>query len=314
MPARQPAASPYAFPIKKEYTRCVLTLKRTGILSYLPKLTSNGVIGINGKEYPVPTLGQVVELFSHNSELVARKVPQGFDRLEVTPMAMPSHLLIKQLKTALLKHAAEGKTYQTRKSNTDPLIPVRVDSDKTIWMWDTLSQVLDTDETVYFPQEYVSDHGGDTKLEVITDGQYCAIPGWSVGLVESLPIQPAQGKGRTLGGRRQLEIGLSPREYLGVLQTDGYQGETGKTIEDFIIEFLTRMVASHEISYDRQDNNALWLLGQYVKYVNEVKSDLVPTGWWHRDFGRLRLDAHRPGNKRCTHGWGGSTIVRLHRE
>ncbi len=35
----------------------------------------------------------------------------------------------------------------------------------------------------------------------------CAVPGWSVGLVESLPIMPQQGRGETLGGRRQLEIG-----------------------------------------------------------------------------------------------------------
>ncbi|GAI06553.1 unnamed protein product, partial [marine sediment metagenome] len=37
-----------------------------------------GVIGIDGKEYPIPTQEQVVELFDHNRELVGRKVPQGF--------------------------------------------------------------------------------------------------------------------------------------------------------------------------------------------------------------------------------------------
>ena len=210
-----------------------------------------------------------------------------------------------------LKHSAEGKTYQTWKSNLDPLIPVRVNSDKTIWIWETLSQVMDSGEMVYFPREYSIAHGGNTKLEVINDERYCAMPGWSVGLVENLPIQPAQGQGLTLGGRHQLEIGLSPREYLEALQKANCQDETGKTVEDFMIEFLTRLVANHEISYDRLDHNALWLLGNYVKYVEQVKSDLVPTGWWHREFGRLRLDAHRPGNKRCTRSWGASTVVRL---
>jgi hypothetical protein len=311
MPAPLPAEP--TFPVKREYTRCVSTLKRTGVLGYLPKSENNGVIGSDGKEYPVPTLEQVGDLFTHHCELVSKKVSQGFDRLEITPMAMPVLLLMDHMKATLLKHAAEGKTYQTRCSNSDLLIPVRINTDKTIWVWDTLSQVLDNDEIVYFPQTYSSDHGGKTKLEVIQDGRYCAIPGWSVGLAENLPIQPAQGQGRTLGGRQQLEIGLSPREYLEALQADAYQGETGKTIEDFIIEFLTRLAALHEISHDRQDNNALWLLGQYVKYVDQVQSDLVPTGWWHREFGRLRLDAHRPGNKRCTRGWGGSTMLRLSR-
>ncbi len=299
------------FSVKKEYTRCVSTLKRTGVLAYLPKSNGNGVLGIDGKEYPLPTLEQVLEVFTRNSELVAIKVPQGFDRLEMTPVAMAIPLLIEQMKAALLKHAAEGKTYQTRSSNSDPLIPVRVNADKTIWIWDTLSLMLDTDETVYFPKDFSSGHGGKTKLQVIQDSRFCALPGWSIGLVENQPIRPAQGQGLRLAGRPQLEIGLSPREYLEMLQTDNYLGETGKTIEDFSIEFLTRLVASHEISHDREDNNALWLLGQYVKYVQEVKTDLVPTGWWHREFGRLRLDAHRPGNKRCTSSWGAATTVRL---
>jgi len=119
------------------------------------------VIGIGGIEYPVPTLEQVVNLFSHNGELIERKVPQGFDRLELTPMAMPTTRLIDLMEAALLKHAAEGRIYQTRRSPSDPLIPVRVNTEKTVWIWDTLKQALDTDEVVYFPQEYSSNSGTD---------------------------------------------------------------------------------------------------------------------------------------------------------
>ncbi|MCJ7752190.1 MAG: hypothetical protein MUQ65_14080, partial [Armatimonadetes bacterium] len=163
----------------------------------------------------------------------------------------------------------------------------------------------------YFPQEYSSNHRGRTKPEIVNDGRICAVPGWSVGLIESLPIIPRQGRGRTLAGRRQLEIGASPREYLQTLHTQAYQGETGTTLEDFVTRFLTHLETTNEISNDRYDDNALWFLGQYVTYVPRLKSDLVPTGWWHRPFGRLRLDAHRPGNKLCTSSWGASTVVRL---
>ncbi|GAJ03965.1 unnamed protein product, partial [marine sediment metagenome] len=31
-------------------------------------------------------------------------------------------------------------------------------TEKTVWIWDTLRQALDTDELVYFPQEYSSNH------------------------------------------------------------------------------------------------------------------------------------------------------------
>jgi hypothetical protein len=68
--------SEQVFPVEREYTRCVTALKRTGILTLLPKSDSIGVIGIDGKEYPIPTQEQVVELCAHNRELVGRKVPQ----------------------------------------------------------------------------------------------------------------------------------------------------------------------------------------------------------------------------------------------
>ena len=266
------------------------------------------MIGIDGREYPVPTLEQVVELFAQNRELVERKVQQGFDRLELIPMAAPMPLLIDRLKEAILQHTAEGNIYQTRRSTTDPLIAVRVNKEKQVWIWDTLRQAFDTDELVYFPQEYSSDHGGQTKLEVINNACICAVPGWSVGLVERLPIMPLQGQGEIIGGRRQLEIGFSPREYLRTLQTETYQGETGKTLEDFIIKFLTHLETTNEVSHDVGDNNALWCPGQYMKISY---AELVPTGRWHRDVGRVRLDMHRTGNKLCTRSWGASTTVRL---
>ncbi|HUX99263.1 MAG TPA: hypothetical protein VMV49_06880, partial [Candidatus Deferrimicrobium sp.] len=189
-------------PVERDYTRCVTALNRTGILTLLPKSESIGVIGIEGSEYPIPTQEQVVELFDHNRELVGRKVPQGFNRLELTPIAISTPLLIDRMKVAILKHAAEGKVYQTRLTPSDPLIPIRVNTEKQVWIWDTLSQALDTDELVYFPQEYSRNHRGQTKLEVVNNGRICAVPGWSVGLVESLPIMPQQGRGKTLGGRR----------------------------------------------------------------------------------------------------------------
>jgi hypothetical protein len=223
-------------------------------------------------------------------------------------MAIHLTLRIERLQSAIIKHSAEDKIYQTRSSASDPLIPVRVNTEKQVWIWDTLKQKIDNEELVYFPKEYSNNHKGFTKLEAINNAGICAVPGWSVGLVESLPIMPQQGPGKILGGRRQLEIGSSPREYLHTLRTEAYQGETGKTIEDFITEFLIHLETTNEVSNDRNDNNSLWCLGQYIKIKY---AELVPTGWWHREFGRVRLDMHRTGNKLCTRSWGAATIVRL---
>ena len=57
------------FPVERESARCVTALQRTGILTLLSKSESIGVIGIDGREYPIPTQEQVVELIAHNSEL-----------------------------------------------------------------------------------------------------------------------------------------------------------------------------------------------------------------------------------------------------
>jgi hypothetical protein len=296
------------FPLEKEYARTITALNRTGILTLLPRSGSLGVIGIDGKEYPVPTQEQLQEVFTRNKELADRKMRQGFTQLQLTPIAMPTSQLIDLMKSAIVKHAAEGLIYQTRRSPSDPLTPVRVNTEKQVWIWDTLRQALDTDELIYFPQEYSSNHRGQTKLQVVNNRRICAVPGWSVELVENLPTMPGQGQGKTLGGRRQLEVGHSPREYLQTLQTETYEGETGKTLEDFITNFLTHLETTDEVSNDVNDHNALWCLGQYLKITY---AELVPTGRWSRDVGRARLDMHRTGNKLCTKSWGGSSTVRL---
>ncbi|MFA5743065.1 MAG: hypothetical protein WC921_03695 [Candidatus Paceibacterota bacterium] len=299
-----------AIQLESEYSLNITALSHAGILSKLPRSGTFGVVGIDGREYPAPTLGQVAELFSRNKELVGRKVSQGFDRLELTPLALPMSFFIDRMEKVIIEHAAAGKIYQTKRTPSASLIPVRVNAEKHVWIWETLKQALDADELIYFPQEYSNYHQGQTKLGVVDNERICAVPGWSVELVENLPIMPQFGEGLILGGRKQLEVGFSPREYLQVLQTPFYRGETGKTLEDFITSFLIRLETANEVSNDVDDSNALWCLGQYLKISY---AEVVPTGRWVRKVGRVRLDMHRTGNKLCTKDWGGSTVVRLPR-
>jgi len=294
--------------IEKEYARCIASLTRAGILTFLPGYRRTGITGSDGKEYPVPTREQVEKLLDNNRELANTKALQGFGRLELVPMAMPLHRLLGLLEAAVVRHAAKGQIYQTRCNASDPLVPVRVNNDKQVWVWDTLKQLTDTDELVYFPMEYSVNHRGQTKAEAAGNTRICAVQGWSVGLVEDVPVMPQPGQGQILAGRKQLETGFAPREYLETLQQEPYRGETGKTLEDFITGFLIRLEETDEVSHDRYDNNSVWCLGQYVKIEY---AELVPTGWWHREMGRMRLDMHRTGNKLCTRNWGASTTVRL---
>jgi len=298
------------FPLEKEYSRAIIALTRTGILTLLPRSKKLGVIGIDGKEYPVPTPEQLKKVFTGNKELVARKRPQGFTRLQLTPMAMPASQLIDRVKTALLKHAAAGKIIQTKQNSTDADIPVRVNTAEPIWIWDGVRKTLDTPNLVYFPQTYtIRNHQGLTKKKVIRQTRLCAVPGWSVGLIEPIPIMPQQKQGKVIGERKQLEPYLTPRDYLRTLSTPDYQGETGWTPEDFLTHFITQLETTNQVSHDRYDRNALWLLGTYMPNAMPY-AELVPVGYWSRDAGRkMHLSAHRTGNR--LRGWVARSTVRL---
>ncbi|RDE17413.1 MAG: hypothetical protein C4K49_02970 [Candidatus Thorarchaeota archaeon] len=285
------------FPLEKEYARIITALDGTGILTLLPQSESLGVIGIDGKEYPVPTQEQVQEEFARNKELVDRKMRQGFTQLQLTPIAMPTPQLIDRVKAVVLEHAAAGRIIQTKQNRTDADTPVRVRTDEPIWIWTILRQTVDTPNLVYFPQVYTKrDHRGLTKEEVMQSIRLCAVPGWSVGLIEPIPIMPQQGQGKVKGGRKQLEAFSTPRDYLRTLSTPTYQGETGWTPEDFLTHFVTQLETTNQVSHDRYDNNAMWMLGTYMP-DSVPYAELVPTGYWARPTARMYLSAHRTGNR-----------------
>lgn len=293
------------FRLETEYASAITALKQTEIITLLPQSEVLGVIGIDGEEYPAPSFAQLLEIIERNKDLVDAKWRQGFTRLQMTPIAMPAPRLIDCAIAAILKHAAAGTILQTKPNPTDADIPVRVNTAKPFWIWERLRQALDTPKVVYFPQVYSpQDHLGLTKEEVARDARFCAVPGWSVGLIEPIPIMPGQGQGRVIGGRKELEEYSTPRDYLLTLSAPAYQGETGWTPEDFLAHFTTQLESTDQISHDRYDGNALWLLGMYVPNVmpssgdERYKMQLVPVGYWARDAGRkLYLTTHRTGNR-----------------
>lgn len=290
----------YIFPVKREYERCAKLLQQSGILNLL-----------DGNQKYLPSLEQVCSLLYSHRELVTIKAAQGFNKLLLTPLAIPIPALAGLLETQLSLKAHSGNIYRSKLDPKSPGVPVKISAGKKIWFWDTLRQAIDGNQLIYFPRHYGDQPWGWSKTEVISHPGICAFRGWSIGLIEEGPFTARQDKAKTLAGRKQLETGLSPREYMDLLQQQPYCQETGFTLEDFFIRFLTRLLKQDEISYDRYDHNSLWLLGHYIPYLSSVKSGLVPTGWWHRVYGRLRLDAHRPGNRQCTSSWGTSTVVRL---
>ena len=281
----------------KEYARLITALNQTGILTVLPRSERPGVIGIDGEEYPIPTQEQLQKIFTRHKGLVARKRRQGFTRLQLTPIAMPLSELVDKVEGAVRKHAAAGAIIRTKRDPGDADMPARVNAGKPPWIWDPVRQAMDTAGLVYFPQTYSEcDHGGSSKEEVMRETRFCAVPGWSVGLIEPIPVMPQQGQGEIKGGRSQLEAFSTPRDYLQTLSTSACEGETGWTLEDFLTHFLTQLDTTDQISHDRSDGNALWLLGTFMPNPGQRgKTNLVAVGYWDR--GRIYLSVHRSGNR-----------------
>lgn len=284
--------------LEQEYSSIIAALKKAEVITLLPDSKTLGVIGIDGKEYPAPSQEQVSVIIAANQRVLEKKMQQGFTRLQITPIAAPAPYLIARVKSALVRHAAEGKLFQTKQHEQDTDIPVQLNKKETVWMWSRIRQILDTPSLVYFPREYSPHkHHGFTKEEAIQNELLCAVPGWSVGLIESDTMMPQPGQGKTLAGRKQLEGVFHPREFLQLLNTPPYQGETGWVLEDLLTYFITQLEITNQVSHDRVDGNALWLLGTYVPDL-ERTPNLVLIGYWSRDVGRkLYLASHRTGNR-----------------
>jgi len=288
--------------ISSQYQQAVAALRTAGILDRLGDAKL--------EEYPLPALEQVQDLVDRNRSLAALKIQQGFTRLQLTPFCMPVLQLAEAARMSLKELALQEKLFQSQSDPDAPVMPVQVNRKDPLWMWERLKPLMDSPAVVYFPRVYAQEnHGGLNKAAVLHDPRFCAFPGWSVGLVEPYAGLPQPGKGSQLQGRQQLETYRAPREYLQTLQSPPYIGETGWTLEDFLVFFLSRLVQENRVSFDRQEGSSAWLLGAYVPGIPKTPN-LVLTGYWHGAVGhKLYLSAHRTGNHfvHC----GAPTMARL---
>lgn len=143
----------------------------------------------------------------------------------------------------------------------------------------------------YYPKSFSDKHGGKTKSEII--GQTLTeFPGWQVCLVEDLPNLPAEGAGKTIGGRKQVEAGLTPEEYLWQTKNDSqYSGEDGATPEGWLIQAILHLEATNKVFDDYQGKGKLsFLTGSYFPSKGAVLNMA-----WHRDFGEALWHGSNPG-------------------
>jgi hypothetical protein len=257
--------------LKEQYEKQKEILENTGILKTL-KSGEKGIVGIGKKEYPFPGYEEIKKRVNANKEMLETKSAQGFTKLLITPFALPLSALRKKLGEAIFKHHRAGKLFATKKDQNDAnekLVSLDLDENQPIRTWDGYKN----EPIVYEPERFnKTNHNGKTKEEVIKTGA------WQISFMEDLPNLPAEGKGKSINGRKQLEAGKNAIKYLKLLQGPQYQNEQGITPEDWATYFLTHLEETNQVIDDYSGNGKISCnLGAFFP-----ESSVVPCGFWRR--------------------------------
>ena len=290
--------SPEALPeeLREQYEKQVELMKRIGLVKDLES-GELGIEGVDGKEYPIPTQEQINERMEANKELVEKKSEQGFKKLLLVPFGMKLSDLTDAYKASILRHNSEGRLFSTKKNPDDQSeqpVPLPLDKNKPLYVWDGYNDADVNGKLVYFPVEFSENHQGRTKQEILEEGEGGETPGWNIILIEDMPDIPRKTKGKVTGGRKQFEAGDTPNNYLKALKDSEkggtYQNEDGMTPEDQLIYSIVHLEETDQVIDDWQGNGAVsYQLGAYFP-----ASGSVPSAFWYRVNRQAYLGGYYP--------------------
>ncbi|NCB21162.1 MAG: hypothetical protein EOM88_04610 [Clostridia bacterium] len=265
----------------EQYDRQLDLLKQTKLIEQLPS-GEYGIIGIDQKEYIIPTLDEILQRMNNNIEKFETKIEQGFTKLLIVPFAKKLHdpedskSLTEIYKQTIIDKYNNDQLMATSGDKLD------LDTNKPLWVWkDGYSQP--EENIIYFPKQYDKDnHGGKTKSQLLRDDNL----GFQVLLIEDLPDLPAPGSGQTISDRTQLEAGLTPAQYLEKLTTDpNYQNEQGLTAEAWLTYAITHLQETNQVIDDWQGQGKYcYNLATYFPFSSPVSG-----GYWSRGNRRAFL-------------------------
>jgi len=259
--------------LKKQYESQKDILKTTGILEKL----STGEIGIKGidnKEYAFPSYQEIVGRIRENKEMLKIKTEQGFNQLLVVPFGTELDDLIEKYKQVILKHHKQGKLLATKEKPSDTDEHLELDENEPVWAWEKYKNADINGELVYFPKKFSQNHEGKTKQEILKEKG-----GFNILLIEDLPNIPRENKGKKIKGRKQLEAGQNPNQYLEILKINpDYKDETGMTPEEQIIYSIKYLEETNQVIDDYAGKgSASYQLSAFFTAGGDV-----PDAYWHR--------------------------------
>ena len=294
--------------LEKQYTSQVELLEEVGILE-------NGAItGIDGKNYPIPTLEQIAIHLFERRETLETKHDQGFTKLLLVPFGMSLDTLQETLKQFLLKHKKLHPSFD-------------LDTNQPLWTSEEYqgADIGDSPKLVYYQQSFMEDgHGGKTKAQILegqeTPGQARGDDGrtgdngqtgddewkgWTVHLLQpSDPSDPCslgfasilrEDQGTPQGNenpRPPLEAGKTAEEYLSILQetqddeNSPYHNESGLTPEDWIMAFMIHLteIGQPLDNHENGTESISYLTGAFL-----LSSVNVPLASWFLDRRHAKL-------------------------
>ena len=282
------------------------------------------ITGIDGKEYPLPTLEEIATHLCEQRELFATKRDQGFTKLLLVPFGMSLDALCETFKQFLLSYKQSYPDFDLY-------------TNQPLWAWGEGYSGADTGnppKIVYNPKSFDKDHHkGRTKTQILKEQTVTpdSFPGWRIHLFQSpdptdshspgfAPI-PRQGQGTTHGKetpRPSLEAGKTPNDYLSILQeaqddpTSPYHGESGLAPEDWILAFMTHLTETGEPldDYVGDKESITYLTGYFFPSCAIDGSVFVLYAYWSRDNRQACLIGDgRPGHPNGSIGVRTSVIV-----
>lgn len=255
----------------RQYDEQAKMLNELNIIDLLPeKQGEMGFVGIDGEEYVIPSKEVIADEIRRNSEKYETKIKQGFTELVLVPFATSISRLAETMKDQILEHFKRGEVFGSVEQE------VELDEENSLIIyWGE----EDDRGISYYPRKFdAQDHQGKTKQQILDQSKESDLRGWNILLMEDLPKLPWPNKGQTIGGRKQIESGKRPQEYLQLLESDPqYQHEQGLTPEDWVIIFIKYLKKENRVIDEMYgDGCSCWLLGIY-----NTLQDKAFNACWH---------------------------------
>ncbi len=170
-----------------------------------PETGREGVIGVDGLFYPIPTQTEVTIRLMEQYDLMVFKIgQQQFTQLQLTPLALPLARLAAAYGKQLVRHATDpdGEGLQLLGADGNP---VELDLNQPLYLREDLTE----DEMIYYPQRFEqTNHGGYLKPDLLQQPAHSS--GWKILLTQADPRISRSRPAQAIGGRYSLTIRINP--------------------------------------------------------------------------------------------------------